>query len=410
MKYFSIILILLVTFSCKKDVDESTVKPKPTPVVPKIIKEFGFTFNDYNYLRDTIRKGDSFGNILDQAHIMPTRVYEIVKKTKKVFDIRRLKVGNPYVILKSKDSLDKGEVFIYQPDKINYIVFKFKDTIKAYRAKKKVKTVIKTASGIIKTSLSEAIDEQGLNYLIVNDLSEIYAWTIDFFRLQKNDRFKIVYEERYVNDSILAGMGKVRAAVFEHNKKPLYAFAFVENKKNGVVDYFDDNAKNLRRAFLKAPLKFSRISSRYNMRRYIKYYGRIKPHLGTDFAAPTNTPIMATANGRVTKRGYTRGNGNYVKIRHNATYSTQYLHMNKFKKGVNVGTYVKQGDIIGYVGMTGHASGPHVCYRFWKNGRQVNPLRQKLPAAAPMKKSERPRFFANIKPLKEQLDNISYPN
>jgi len=409
MKHLTFYLILLVIFSCKKDVKESVV-PTPKPKPPKIIKEFGFTFNDYHYLRDTIRSGESFGNILDQAHIMPSRVYEIVKKTKKVFDVRRLKVGNPYVILKSKDSLDRGEVFIYQPDKINYVVFKFKDTIEAYKAKKKVKTVIKTASGVIKTSLSEAIDEQGLNYLIVNDLSEIYAWTIDFFRLQKNDKFKIIYEEKYVNDSILAGMGGVKAALFEHNNTPLYAFAFVENKKKGIVDYFDENAKNLRRAFLKAPLKFSRISSRYNMRRYIKYYGRIKPHLGTDFAAPTNTPIMATASGRVTARAYTRGNGNYVKIRHNATYETQYLHMNKFKRGVNVGTYVKQGDIIGYVGSTGHASGPHVCYRFWKNGRQVDPLRQRLPAAAPMKKSERPRFFANIKSLKQQLDSISYPH
>ena len=340
---------------------------------------------------------------------MPAKVYEIVRKTKKVFDIRRLKVGNPYVILKSKDSLDKGEVFIYQPDQINYIVFKFKDSINAYRAKKEVKTVIKTATGVIKTSLSEAIDDQGLNYLIVNDLSEIYAWTIDFFRLQKNDKFKIIYEEKYVNDSIYAGMGKIRAAIFEHNDESLYAFAFVENKKNGIVDYFDEDAKNLRRAFLKAPLKFGRISSGFNMRRYIKYYGRIKPHLGTDFPAATNTPIMATASGRISDRGYTSGNGNYVKIRHNATYETQYLHMNKFKKDVTVGAYVKQGDIIGYVGSTGHSSGPHVCYRFWKNGRQVDPLKQKLPAALPMKNEERPRFFANIKPLKEQLDSISYP-
>lgn len=406
MKHFVFFFILLIVLGCNRDVKQPLIKPKPIP--PKIIKEFGFTFNNYHYLRDTIKNGESFGAILDAAHIMPARVYKIVKKTKKIFDIRRLKAGNPYVILKSKDSLNKGEIFIYQPDKINYIVFKFKDTITAYRAKKKVKTVIKTATGIIKTSLSEAIDEQGLNYIIVNDLSEIYAWTIDFFRLQKDDKFKIIYEEKYVNDTVYAGMGKIRAALFEHNNKPLYAFAFVEDKSKGIVDYFDDEAKNLRRAFLKAPLKFSRISSRYNLRRYIKYYGRVKPHLGTDFAAPTNTPIMATASGRITQRGYTRGNGNYIKVRHNATYETQYLHMNKFKKGVNIGTYVKQGDVIGYVGSTGNSSGPHVCYRFWKNGRQVDPLRQKLPVAAPMIKKERPRFFANIKFLKQQLDSISY--
>jgi len=372
----------------------------------KHINEFGFAFNNYNYIKGIIKKGESFGEILDKAHVSPSKVFKIVKKTKKVFDIRRLKVGNPYVLLKSKDSLDKGEVFIYQPDKINYIVFNFKDSIRAYRAKKKVKTVVKTASGIIKSSLSEAVDEQGLNYIIVNDLSEIYAWTIDFFRLKKNDKFKIIYEEKFVDDSIYAGMGKIKAAIFEHDGKLLYAFSFVENKN--IVDYFDDKGKNLRRAFLKAPLKYGRISSRYNLRRYIKYYGRIKPHLGTDFAAPTNTPILATANGVVIKRAYTSGNGNYVKIRHNGTYQTQYLHMNHFKKGVNVGTYVKQGDVIGYVGMTGHASGPHVCYRLWKNGRQVDPLKQKLPAAAPLKKTERSRYITYIKPLKQKLDSIPF--
>ncbi len=407
MKKFIIFTFLTLLIACSPK-NKKQIKVNLKTNYHKSINEFGFAFNDYNYVRDTIRKGESFGGILDKAHVSPNKVFKIVKKTKKIFDIRRLKVGNPYVLLKSKDSLNKAEVFIYQPDKINYVVFNFKDSIKAYRAKKKVETVIKTASGVIKSSLSEAVDNQGLNYMIVNDLSEIYAWTIDFFMLQKNDKFKIIYEEKYVDDTIYAGMGKIKAAIFEHDNKPLYAFSFVEDKKKNIVDYFDDKGKNLRRAFLKAPLKYGRISSRYNLRRYIKYYGRIKPHLGTDFAAPTNTPILATANGVVIKRAYTSGNGNYIKIRHNGTYQTQYLHMNHFKKGVYVGTYVKQGDVIGYVGMTGHASGPHVCYRLWKNGRQVNPLKQKLPTAAPLKRTERNRYFAYIKPLKQELDSIAF--
>lgn len=413
MKYHLSIIYILFIFiiiGCSnKDSHKDNQQLKESKPQPeKIINEFGFTFNNYNYLRDTIRKGESFGSILDKAHVSTTKVYEIVKKTKKIFNIRSLAVGKPYVVLKSKDSLSKGEVFIYKQDQINYVVFEFKDTIKVYRKQKEVKTVIKTASGVITSSLSEAIDEQGLNYLLVNDLSEIYAWTIDFFRLQKDDKFKIVYEEKFVDDTIYAGIGKIKATLFNHNNENLYAFSFVEDPKKGIVDYFDENTKNLRRAFLKAPLKFSRISSKYNMRRFISYYGKIKPHLGTDFAAPINTPIMATASGRVEQKAYTKGNGNYIKIRHNSTYETQYLHMNKFKSGVNVGSYVKQGDIIGYIGMTGHASGPHVCYRFWKNGRQVDPLREKLPSSLPMKDSQKPRFFEHIKPLKEQLDSISY--
>jgi len=403
MKQILSILLLIVLVGCHNN-DKNLKKPAPE----KIIKEFGFTFNNYNYIRDTIRKGENFGSILNRAHVSSARIYEIVNKTKKIFNIRSLRVGNPYVILKTKDSLDTGVAFIYQQDQINYVVFKFRDSIKAYHAQKEIKTVVKTASGVIRSSLSEAIDDLGLNYIIVNDLSEIYAWTIDFFRLQKNDKFKIIFEEKFVNDTVFAGIGAIKAAVFEHNNEPFYAFSFVEDTIKGRVDYFDENTKNLKRAFLKAPLKFSRISSKYNMRRFISYYGRIQPHLGTDFAAPTNTPIMATANGKVSQKGFTSGNGNYIKIRHNSTYETQYLHMNKFKSGVGIGTFVKQGDVIGYVGSTGHASGPHVCYRFWKNGRQVDPLREKMPSSEPIKKSEKPRFLEQIEPLKIQLDAIKY--
>jgi len=204
------------------------------------------------------------------------------------------------------------------------------------------------------------------------------------------------------------GIEKIKAAYFEHRGKGLYAYEFETDSIKGIIDYFDDNAKNLRRAFLKAPVKFSRISSRYNLKRRIAYYGRVKPHKGTDYAAPVGTPIMATANGRVTKASYTKGNGNYVKIRHNNTYSTQYLHMKRRK--VRVGQYVKQGDVIGWVGMTGNTSGPHVCYRFWKNGRQVDPYKQKLPEAKPISKALKKAFFAHISPVQNQLKCLSFPN
>ena len=218
----------------------------------------------------------------------------------------------------------------------------------------------------------------------------------------------MIYTEKFVDDSISVGIEKIKAAYFEHRGKGLYAYEFETDSIKGIIDYFDDNAKNLRRAFLKAPVKFSRISSRYNLKRRIAYYGRVKPHKGTDYAAPVGTPIMATANGRVTKASYTKGNGNYVKIRHNNTYSTQYLHMKRRK--VRVGQYVKQGDVIGWVGMTGNTSGPHVCYRFWKNGRQVDPYKQKLPEAKPISKALKKAFFAHISPVQNQLKCLSFPN
>ena len=187
----------------------------------------------------------------------------------------------------------------------------------------------------------------------------------------------------------------------------MYAFRFKDDTINNSFDYFDEEANNLRRAFLTAPVKFSRISSRYNLKRRIRYYGnKIRPHKGTDFAAPIGTPILATADGIVTKSERKGGNGKYVKIRHNATYDTQYLHMSK--QAVKVGQFVKQGDVIGYIGMTGNTSGPHVCYRFWKNGRQVDPFREELPTSKPLDEGMRPEFYDFIAPIKEELDDIQF--
>ena len=252
------------------------------------------------------------------------------------------------------------------------------------------------------------MQNSGYNVNLTYFLSDVYAWTIDFTRLDKGDRFKVIYTEKFVDDSISVGIDKIKAAYFEHRGKGLYAYEFETDSIKGIVDYFDENAKNLRRAFLKSPVKFSRISSRYNLKRRIAYYGRVKPHKGTDYAAPVGTPIMATANGRIEKASYTKGNGNYVKVKHNATYSTQYLHMKRRK--VKVGQYVKQGDVIGWVGMTGNTSGPHVCYRFWKNGRQVDPFKQKLPEAKPISKELKKQFFAHIEPISNELECLSFEN
>jgi len=232
-------------------------------------------------------------------------------------------------------------------------------------------------------------------------MADIYAWTIDFTRLQAGDQFKVIYTEKYINDTIPAGIGEIKASYFEHRSKPIYAFHFEDDTIKGTSDYFDQEANNLRRAFLRAPVQFSRISSRYNLKRRIRYYGnKIRPHRGTDFAAPVGTPILATADGTVTKSERKGGNGKYVKIRHNATYDTQYL--------VKVGDYVKQGDVLGWVGMTGNTSGPHVCYRFWKNGREVDPFREDLPASKPLNDSLHPAFYKHIAPMKATLDSIIF--
>ena len=411
MKKFSILLfVLLIVTSCGNDNqrDDESSSSNTAASKPKIIHEFGYTLNNYKVIKDTIKKGESFGIILDRHHVYYPKINAIAKKIKDTFDVRRIRAGIPYMILASKDTLEKAKVFIYKNSKASATIVDFKDsTIIAYKYRKPIKIIEKEVAGKIYSTLSEAMDSLHLNPNLTYNVADIYAWTLDFGKLQRGDQFKLIYEEKFIDDSVFVGYGKVKAALFDHNNRDFYAYRFVPDSIKKIPEYYDDQGNMLRSQFLRSPIKFQyRVSSRFNLRRKIAYYGRVKPHKGTDFAAKVGTPIMATANGKVTESRRKRGNGNYVKIRHNNTYSTQYLHMSRRK--VKRGQYVKQGDIIGYVGMTGNTSGPHVCYRFWKNGRQVDPFKQKLPAAKPLKKSLKPSYLKFIKPLEAQLDKIDF--
>ena len=330
-------------------------------IVDPIIEEYGLILNDFEVVRDTVMTGDTFGGILSNHGVSQAKIYEVATTFREVFDVRKIGVGRPYVLLKSKDSLAQTQVFVYEKNRIEYAVIDFRDSLKVYHEKKPVRLIEKTASGVIKSSLSETLSSQELSPYLAEAMSDIYAWTINFFQLQKGDYFKIVYDERVISDTIPGGVAQIKAAYFSHKGEPFYAFRFLPEDEDGAVpDFYDEQSNNLRRAFLKAPVKFSRISSRYNLKRRIAHYGyKVRPHKGTDFAAPVGTPILATADGVVTKAERLGGNGIYVKIRHNATYETQYLHMKKYN--VKKGQRVRQGNVIGWVGMTGNTSGPHVC-------------------------------------------------
>ncbi|RCW93812.1 peptidoglycan DD-metalloendopeptidase family protein [Winogradskyella arenosi] len=411
----AIVLIALSLWSCKEDDKSAELayeKEQAKQVEEEKILEFGFDLNNYIVKRDTIKSGDSFGEILQRHNIGYPAIFEIAEATKDTFDIRKLHPGRPYTFLytkeSQKDSLPSPETFVYQNTQEEYVVIGLKDSIHAYTDRKPITYVEKTATGVIESSISNTLEEKGLSQRLAHKMADdIYAWTIDFRRLQKGDRFKVIYTDKYIDDTIYAGIKDVKAAYFEHNGDSLYAFQFESDSIKGIVDYFNEDAKNLRRAFLKAPVQFSRISSRYNLKRRIAVYGyKVRPHKGTDFAAPIGTPIMATANGTVIESTRRGGNGKFVKIRHNATYSTQYLHMKA--QNVKKGEFVKQGDIIGWVGMTGNTGGPHVCYRFWKNGKQVDPFKEKLPEAEPISDSLKVKYLEYIKPIKQQLDNIHF--
>jgi murein DD-endopeptidase MepM/ murein hydrolase activator NlpD len=364
---------------------------------------YGFKLNDYEVVNDTVSNGDFFGSIMDKHGVTPTEVYKITQSVPDtIFDFRKLNVGRPYTILKSKDSLAKPLAFIYENNKIEYTRVFLDDSIYGERDRKPVTLKTRVASGVINSSLSLAIDEAGIDYMLTNRMADIYQWTIDFFKINKGDRFKVIFKEKYINDTVYAGIHSIDAAIFEHRDNPYYAFEFMVDSTTKRTEYFDEQAKTLRRFFLKAPVQYSRISSRYSPRRFHPVQRRWKAHKGTDYAAPRGTPIWATADGVVTKSSYTGGNGKYVKIKHTNKYSTQYLHMSK--RAVKVGDRVRQGEIIGYVGSTGLATGPHVFYRFWVNGVQVDPYKQKLPQAEPMPDDLKPSYLSYIKDLKIELD------
>ena len=398
MKRIFTLLTISFLFSCSLE-KNNQVKEDP------IKYKFGYDQSKYIFEEKKVKTGDTFGEILEDQGIDYPEIFRALEKTKNDVNFAKLQLGKPYTLIFTNDSIRELKAFVYHPTIEGYSFIQLRDSVYG-------KTLIKprsyrdlTASGSIDNSLYLTLEEQNKDPLLTYYLSDIYAWTIDFFRLAKGDKFKVIYTQAFIDDTIPVAITKVKAAYFVHKGIERYAFEYETDSIKGIIEYLDQDAKNLRRAFLQSPIKFGRISSRYNLRRRIALYGnRIRPHKGTDFAAPVGTPILSTANGTVTEVSYTRANGRYVKVKHNNTYTTQYLHMEK--ANVKVGQFVEQGDVIGFVGMTGYTSGPHVCYRFWKNGLEVDPFKQKLPEAKPINESLKKKYFSDIVSIKSKLDSI----
>jgi len=415
MKQLYIYLSLAVLIGC----DFSKDQPVENAVNQKIKTSSKYVYNinvdSLHVLSETVRNGESVGQILNNYNVSFLDIDKVARLSRKIFNLRDVKAGGSYALIFSDSTLSTPFYFIYEIDKISFLVAELHDTISVYTDNKDLIIKEKTGSGVITSSLWYAMEESNLSAKLVNVLAdEIYPWTIDFFRLNIGDKFKVIYDAKYVDGEFI-GVGKVHAALFHNNGEDYYAIAF--NEVGGFEDYFDEKGNNLRKFFLKAPVSFTRISSKFTNKRKHPVTGRWKGHFGTDFAAPIGTPIYSTADGIVVESSYTRHNGYYIKIKHNATYATQYLHMDKSskrlwsKKGIKKGKKVRQGiDVIGYVGRTGQASGPHVCYRFWKNGKQVDPFKTSLPPSSPVKKEKRKDFENTKLEWVSKLNTISYPN
>ena len=352
----------------------------------------------------TIASGESFGALLGKRGISTAQIYQIAAAVEPVFNVRKIRAGVTVKFATGDSSLFPS-YFIYPESTYEYYIVSLQsDSIYAKKVEKERTVRRRQISGTIEDALYLSVNNAGGTNALAMSLVEVYAWTIDFFRLQKGDAFSVIYEEEYVDDTTYVGLKRIVGANLTHMGNDFYAFPY-ENEL-GFNDYYDEEGRSLRKTFLRAPLNFTRISSRYSGNRFHPVQKRWKAHLGTDYAAPTGTPIMSTADGVIIAATYTSANGNYVKVRHNSTYTTQYLHMSKIKPGIKNGVRVKQGDVIGYVGSTGLATGPHVCYRFWVNGKQVDPYKQKLPDAKPLEADRMEAYKRYMRDFKKELDEL----
>ncbi|UZD21786.1 peptidoglycan DD-metalloendopeptidase family protein [Algoriphagus halophytocola] len=364
---------------------------------------YGINVTGLNIVEGTVRKNQTLGSILAPFNVPYQIIDEIAKKSKEIFDVRGIAADKKFTVVTPSDST-KAQFFIYEPNPAEYVVFNL-DSIDIYKAEKPASFRTKEAGGIIASNLAVDMGNQGVTYDIIDQFADLYGWSIDFGALQKGDKFKVSYEEKVI-DGVVVGVSDIQTAYFEHKGVPYYAIPF---EQNGEVNFFDQNGESFKKAFLRDPLKYTRISSRYNLRRFHPVQKRYKAHLGTDYAAPRGTEIRSVGEGTVTHASYTSGNGNYVKIKHNGTYTTQYLHMSKIAKGIKPGTRIRQGQVIGYVGSTGLATGPHLCFRFWKNGKQEDWLKEKIPPSEPISSANKLAFESTKTEYMEKLAAIKLP-
>jgi len=392
-----LISVLIISGSClnrQKEEDLIYTHTSDTLRVndpPEPVLTFGIPSDSFNLLSGYIKRNGFVSQILLEHGVTMQEIDQVLKNSASVFDVRKIRSGNSYTLFCDIDSAAKARYLVYEHDPTTCYIFSFNDSLNITPFKKEIKKIIRYSSGTIETSLWESMVGQGVHRSLPSDLSEVFAWTVDFFGLQKGDSYKVFYEELFIDDKSL-GVGKIYGAQFTWAGKTITAIPFIQD---GKETYFDIDGNSLRKAFLKAPLRFSRISSRYSSSRLHPILRIRRPHFGVDYAAPLGTPVQAIGDGRVTFAGTENGSGRIVRITHNSVYSTAYLHLSRFGTGIQSGVFVRQGDIIGYVGSSGLSTGPHLDFRFYKNGSPVDPLKVDAPPVEPVSEENKARFEKN---------------
>jgi murein DD-endopeptidase MepM/ murein hydrolase activator NlpD len=387
---FSVILAILIIIAIliinkKKDFDIKEIAE------PEAVQKYGLLIDNWQMISDTVREGDFLGTILNRYGISAQKIDKITKMSNDTFNIIRINVGRPYHVFFDTiiDDIPQTKYFIYENSKISYIKYDFSnpDTIAVEKKEKNIDTITAEASGIIKHSLWQTMTDNGYSWELALALSQTFAWTVDFYSLQQGNRFKVIYDELYVEGEKV-GMRDLRAGVFYHGGKELWAIPFFQDS---ITSFFDTLGNSMRKTFLQAPLEYTRVSSRYSNTRMHPIFNKVQKHLAVDFAAPMGTPIYAASDGTITTKTFGTGAGYYIVIKHNSIYTTVYMHLSRFGK-YNVGDRVAQGDIIGYVGSTGWSTGPHLHYEIHENGQKIDPLKFEPPPAEPINPVNMERF------------------
>lgn len=396
--FILILLCLIGLVACKKT---ASTGEQTTEEEVAIRTEFGLPIDSFRIDTFVVKDGETLGGMLGKLGASQKQINQITLLPSSTFDVRTIRAGKTYYAFYQKDTtgVEKLQYYIYLASIREAIVLHFADSIQVEKQVKEIIHKERSAQAVIESSLWNAMVGNNLPIELALELSEIYAWTIDFFGLQKGDSIRVYYDEQYV-DTTRIGIGRIYAAEFYHGKVWQEAYWFeAENTRN----YYDSKGNSMRKAFLKAPLSYKRISSGFTYKRLHPVHKVYKPHTGVDYAAPMGTPVMTIGDGTVIQREYRGGGGNTVKIKHNATYTTAYLHLSKFADGLKVGQHVKQGQVIGYVGSTGTSTGPHLDFRVWKNGTPIDPLKMDSPPAEPIPAQLKDTFSTIVAGYKAKL-------
>lgn len=403
------ILVFAIVFtlvSCRVDNEKNENETLQTTIPDHEVFEFGFPASQFESHEGYIKRGQFFSNLLTELGVPQSQIYSLTQASAGVFDLRKIRVGNPYKAFFTTDDNPRLAYLVYEDTKTNFVTFGLYDTLFVNISEREIRRVLKYAQATITTSLWNDLVREGINPILSNRLSEIYAWSIDFFGLRRGDSFSAVYEELYVGDRFL-DIGTVFTSTFTHAGREYQAYRFIQDD---IPQYWNEKGENLRKAFLKAPLSFTRISSGFSHARRHPVTRVVRPHTGVDYAAPRGTPVMSIGDGVVTQRNYAGAGGNTVRIKHNSVYTTAYLHLDRFARGLTVGKRVRQGEVIGYVGSTGLSTGPHLDFRVWKNGTPINPLTMEAPPADPIKKQNSQLFSSTVESMRFKRDSLISAN